>query len=504
MNNFGGQGEVLLQRDPGTAALLSIIPGLGQIYNGQTRKGILFLDVAIVNVVLLFIMTKLHVASAATLMLCGLTISFIAYAVRDAYDHAFVKRRRALYADSVIELPEATSGSYLFHIAIISAAIVMTVLFVIPPKNPIQITEIEFITQEPEIIRPPVKPKFQSNKNATAQGKHNPLKPVTTQQASAPAQKPSPMQPVTNKVPTPPAPVQQQPQSHSQPQPQPQPTHAPSQAPPAPVPVPVAIAQVPTFSAPKPTVSPTRSAPMPTITPTAPSRTFTAAVPVPVALNIPTAPNSIPMPVTSGAFKSAANLAPAPAPVQLSSKGSSSASMPVPITSSGTSGSSAAKGTSTGPAPTRIASSHSGSSPNNPGAMATPSLGSPGSQGNHGSTANPAENGLPGNAQTPTGEANFGPYMNDLQRRIKRAWFPPKGDSRRVVVTFKIFSDGTVSGIHITQSSGVALCDTAAMLAVQNAAPFPHLPPLAPSDVDIQFTFDYNVMNGGSASYRRF
>src|SRR5262250_1709361 len=36
-------------RDPGTAAMLSIIPGLGQLYNGESRKGFLFLAVAAIN-----------------------------------------------------------------------------------------------------------------------------------------------------------------------------------------------------------------------------------------------------------------------------------------------------------------------------------------------------------------------------------------------------------------------------------------------------------------------
>src|SRR5688572_24931051 len=43
-------------RDPFTAALLSIIPGLGQLYIGERRKGILFLDVTAINTVLLGLM----------------------------------------------------------------------------------------------------------------------------------------------------------------------------------------------------------------------------------------------------------------------------------------------------------------------------------------------------------------------------------------------------------------------------------------------------------------
>lgn len=38
-----------LPRHPGMAAMLSIIPGLCQLYNGEKRKGMLFLDVAAIN-----------------------------------------------------------------------------------------------------------------------------------------------------------------------------------------------------------------------------------------------------------------------------------------------------------------------------------------------------------------------------------------------------------------------------------------------------------------------
>ncbi len=94
-------------------------------------------------------------------------------------------------------------------------------------------------------------------------------------------------------------------------------------------------------------------------------------------------------------------------------------------------------------------------------------------------------------------DIDFGPYMADLQRRIKRAWFPPKGnESKRVVVIFKIHSHGELSNLRIDKSSGVPIADTAGLKAVQNAAPFRPLPEGAPDDIDVQFTFDYNVFGG--------
>jgi protein TonB len=87
--------------------------------------------------------------------------------------------------------------------------------------------------------------------------------------------------------------------------------------------------------------------------------------------------------------------------------------------------------------------------------------------------------------------------MAELQRRIKKAWFPPKGqESMRVMVIFKVSKNGELSALRLQKSSGSSLADQAALKAVQDAAPFRPLPAGAPEDVDIQFTFDYNVFTG--------
>jgi TonB family protein len=125
---------------------------------------------------------------------------------------------------------------------------------------------------------------------------------------------------------------------------------------------------------------------------------------------------------------------------------------------------------------------------------------SPGGGGGEGAEGNPDRNnnptGRPSLAAQP--DVDFGPYMQDLQRRIKKAWFPPRGqESRRVTVVFKIHSGGELSHLRLERSSGNASADQAALRAVENAAPFRPLPQGAPPDVDIQFTFDYNVFGGG-------
>ena len=92
-------------------------------------------------------------------------------------------------------------------------------------------------------------------------------------------------------------------------------------------------------------------------------------------------------------------------------------------------------------------------------------------------------------------QPDFGPYMRELQRRIKMNWDPPKGnESKRVVLLFSIAKDGRLLGVKVYKSSGLQAADKAAINAVEMTAPFKPLPSeYKRSSVDIQFTFDYNV-----------
>lgn len=124
------------------------------------------------------------------------------------------------------------------------------------------------------------------------------------------------------------------------------------------------------------------------------------------------------------------------------------------------------------------------------------------SGGGYGSAGNPG----PGNPNGAPGidairEPDFGPYMRELQRRIKMNWDPPKGDqSKRVVLMFKIAKDGRLLSCSVHKSSGLPNADKAAIQAVQLTAPFKPLPPdFKGPNIDIQFTFDYNVF--GASGY---
>lgn len=157
-----------------------------------------------------------------------------------------------------------------------------------------------------------------------------------------------------------------------------------------------------------------------------------------------------------------------------------------PLGTRGGSGSGSAKGSS----PSPVMSSGGGTS-GGKGRYASPysagsgSLGTPGGGG-----------GAPG--IDALAEPDFGPYMRDLQAKIKRNWDPPKSDqSKRVVLVFTIAKDGRLLHVRIGRSSGIPSVDRAALSAVQYSAPFKPLPrEYRGSDIDINFTFDYNVFGG--------
>ena len=193
----------------------------------------------------------------------------------------------------------------------------------------------------------------------------------------------------------------------------------------------------------------------------------------------PMTPKTTPKP--SSAFK-------VPVPSSGTKSGSYSTG---PISSSGT----ALKGSggSSAPAPS-LAPTGGGSSSGTRlatgggGSLGTGNIGNPGGGG-----------GRPG--IDAIREPDFGPYMRDLQRRIKMNWDPPKGnESKRVVLLFKIAKDGRLLSCSVFKSSGLPSADKAALNAVQLTAPFRPLPvEFKGQSIDIQFTFDYNVF--GASGY---
>ncbi len=322
--------------------------------------------------------------------------------------------------------------------------------------------EFVIVTNEAEPINKNT--KYRSDRNSRAGGKHDPNKKV-----SEPSPSPSPAPAAKTPAPAPaPAPVQK-----AQPKPAPQPVQKPVQQAPSPAPV-----QKPKPAPPKPSQAPVQK-------PVYKPATEMPKPSMPKLATAPKSPFSVAVPKTN-------------APVG-----------PRPMAGSGTSTGSQASGGS---------STSKGTGSYMPSPQLSPSRGSgSGSRGGSGSSSNTARgtggygtgnmgNPGPGNPSSPPGidavkSPNWGPYMRDLERRIKQNWNPPKGDaSKRVVVMFKIGRDGRLLSINIKKSSGSVSNDDAAKAAIELTAPFKPLPPeFKGNSIDIEFTFDYNVLG---ASYR--
>ena len=331
-------------------------------------------------------------------------------------------------------------------------------------KPPIVPKDIEFVLVEKEGKPINKNTKNRADKDSRAGGKHDPKRPVSMPQKAAPKS--------NDKKPTPPSPAKKAEQSTKQKQkvektqtqktqvpkteapktqPQAQKTVQPS-APMAPAPKP---------NAPKPVVTPSKQAPKPN-----PSSNFNIPVPaksaIPVAQPVAAPVTSAPIPGGSSSGSSSGNGKASPSPSfspTASSKGSSGIG--------GTGASSGGGGR------------FSNGTGNSRGNAGNPSPGNP--------------NGTPG--IDAIREPDFGPYMKELQRRIKMNWDPPKGnESKRVVLLFSIARDGRLLNVKVHKSSGLQTADNAAINAVKLTAPFRPLPPDFKGDkVDIQFTFDYTV-----------
>lgn len=161
-------------------------------------------------------------------------------------------------------------------------------------------------------------------------------------------------------------------------------------------------------------------------------------------------------------------------------------------------GTNATSGTGSG----RTASSGSSSGHYAPRPSLSPSSGGSSSLGRSSGGGGTGNAGNPGGGGGAPGidalrEPDFGPYMRELQRRIKMNWDPPKGnESKRVVLLFKIAKDGRLLSCKVNKSSGLPSADQAALKAVELTAPFRPLPAdFKGQSIDIQFTFDYNVFN---------
>lgn len=564
MNNNQNQGGLLVPvlRDPLVATSLSVIPGLGQIYNLEPRKGVLFFLVGLTNIVLIgtlawsqqlistmkaigteynitpnsdiaHALAGMHFGSAAMNVLSVLFAAFIAYAMRDAYDQARVVRRNSIYAPTAMHISEASSGSYLFHAALMVTLVIFAFFFLMPAPPQIQVTTIEFANPKIEAQKPP-KVKTRARINAEAQ--HNPKhtrivknpsesnsggRPQTVQRQAEPkSAKPSEVKPEQKSStakpqeakPTPakPAPAAQAEPAKPAEMPKPhispvaQSTPSPTKLTPAPMQPQTPLKAVP----PLPSLGQQNSPAKPLMDPTkllaalTPQGTPTASTPLPQTHNVDVKSNGAPKLVPSTSAPGPANM---PAPAIATSSSRHGVSNGPKIVETGR-GERESKGTSdsTGPRPSRGAHESTGKGNDVDRFIGmSPSLPSP-DKGEHNGPKQSGEPGMTPNSRKSKimqpgsrADVNFGPYMAELQRRIKRSWFPPTDSaSKRVTARFTIHQNGTLSNLQLSVPSGSSVADQAALKAISNAAPFAPLPEGSPESVDIEFKFDYNVFKG--------
>jgi protein TonB len=90
----------------------------------------------------------------------------------------------------------------------------------------------------------------------------------------------------------------------------------------------------------------------------------------------------------------------------------------------------------------------------------------------------------------------FGAYADLLRNRVAQYWQTTTIDPRlrtapQVSVTFTLHRDGSVTGIRVTQKSGINALDISAQRAIMDAVPFPPLPPQFPkNEAEIEFVFE--------------
>jgi hypothetical protein len=95
-------------------------------------------------------------------------------------------------------------------------------------------------------------------------------------------------------------------------------------------------------------------------------------------------------------------------------------------------------------------------------------------------------------------------YMKKLEKRIKSKWKSPDNiQDEKIVVTFKVAQDGSVSDVVVVDSDASDKAKGAALKALTDAAPFPVFSGPDPS-LHIQFTFAKTIRYGAGGGWQPF
>ena len=107
----------------------------------------------------------------------------------------------------------------------------------------------------------------------------------------------------------------------------------------------------------------------------------------------------------------------------------------------------------------------------------------------------PGAGGVGVGTNSPFGN-QFGFYADLLKQQVARNWKTADIDARirtapQVVLLFTLRRDGTVTGVRITQKSGISALDISAQRAIYDAAPFPPLPAgYSRNEAEVEFRFN--------------
>jgi TonB family protein len=89
-------------------------------------------------------------------------------------------------------------------------------------------------------------------------------------------------------------------------------------------------------------------------------------------------------------------------------------------------------------------------------------------------------------------DVDLHPYIATIKKAIKSKWQPPKGlEDHKVMTTFTILKDGTIRQPEVSESSGIASVDQAAMDALKAASPLPPLPAGSPASIQLKYRFSW-------------
>ncbi len=520
------RGSALKERDPNLAMGMSLVcPGLGQLYNGEFRKGLLFQLAAFASYFLfasLCLVSSLlpflesfgkehnlkvnfelseafkHLQSGSLspffLIVSGFLLLFVAYAAHDAFKKARRPKRQPLYKDFYMEMPEACSSAYLFHLYALFGCFLLAFFILVPPPSKPFVTEFQFVenapTEKPKqptvlrgahdsaaagvVKRPQAVARSSSSSTSRSNSSSSSAAAAGTEGGAKATYAPPNFAAALKSLSLPQL-TAVNPASSNSPK-------ASSATPPTPTPSMERSASVPVPALP----------PQPSFAATPVARA--ALQPREVGVGANTSAPTLPA-LRSGSGSGAAAVS-APAPVAVGSSSGSNNQVPTlaPVGGSSRKAGDGASGVgNSGPAPAR-ATGHSGNGPALT-AMVQPSgrfgqaRPSDGTDTDSGSSIG---KGVP--SQPVAKSPNYGPYMSALQARIKRHWYPPKNpQANHVKAIFEVYRNGSMTGLKLVQGCGIPMADKAALTAIEAAAPFPPLPEGSPESITVEFSFDYNV-----------